>query len=111
MERYPRQTIPTATNTPTMTSSLIFSILVPAARSTPAPPPVQRAGVRRSTDGDRSPCRIPLRSWAHAADRNKLTDLRIRGALKLRRRGHQCDPTILQHSHPIGDREDFWNLV
>src|SRR6476661_6506046 len=116
MERYPRQTMPTATNTPTMISNFAFSIPILAGCSKHEPAadgaPASRNDASHTEFPDPAWWRLTASmSWAHGPDRNKLLNLRIRRTLKFLRRRHERNPTVLQHGHPIGDREDFWNLV
>src|SRR5690349_24873899 len=87
MERYPRQMMPTRTNTPTMNSSLVFSI----GRS------FVSAGCVVQPD--------------RTTDRNKLVNLRVRRLDELRRRRHQGNFALPQHRHPIANGEDLRDLM
>src|SRR5262249_46490380 len=89
IERYPRQTIPISTNTPTTSSNLVFSICSPFV-ILPGGCSAQR---HRSTD------------------RNKLLDLPIRRLDEFCCRCHQGNLPLAHHCHPITDGENLRYLV
>src|SRR5690242_14553016 len=80
--------MPTSTNTPTMNSSLVFSIRRSFAVS---------AGRLVQRDG--------------TADGNELVDLRVCRLDELGGPRHQGNLALTQHCHPIADAENFRDLM